>query len=203
MPGSSDGVIDLYRRRAADWDVDRGRSLMERDWLDAFLALIPADGTILDLGCGSGAPIAGYLIARGRRVTGVDAAPGLIDLCRRRHPNQDWCVADMRGLTLGRVFDGLIAWHSAFHLTPAEQVRLFSVYAAHVRPGGALMFTSGSTADETIGEWRGEPLYHASLSPDAYRAGLEAVGFGLVAHRTDDADCGGATVWLWRRRVPE
>ncbi|MFN3669685.1 MAG: class I SAM-dependent methyltransferase [Brevundimonas sp.] len=203
MSDPAAAVVDLYSRRPADWDADRGRSLMERRWLDAFLALIPADGTILDLGCGSGEPIAAWLIAQGRRVTGIDAAPGLIDLCRARFPDHDWRVADMRGLNLGRDFDGLIAWHSAFHLTPAEQVGLFSVYARHVRPGGALMFTSGSTADETVGEWRGEPLYHASLSPEAYRAGLEAAGFDLSAHRSDDADCGGATVWLWRRRVSE
>ncbi|MGZ9101168.1 MAG: methyltransferase domain-containing protein, partial [Brevundimonas sp.] len=158
---------------------------------------------VLDLGCGSGEPIAGYLIGQGRRVTGVDAAPGLIDLCRARFPDQEWQVADMRGLDLGRAFDGVIAWHSAFHLTPADQQTMFTVYARHVKPGGVLMFTSGGAAGESVGEWRGEPLYHGSLSPEAYRAGLAAAGFELVAHTTDDPDCGGATVWLSRRRVQE
>lgn len=201
MSGPADGIIDLYSRRADDWDADRGRSLIERPWLDAFLAHVPAQGWVLDLGCGSGQPIAGYLIRQERRVTGVDAAPGLIDLCRARFPDQDWRVADMRGLDLGRAFDGVIAWHSAFHLTPADQRGLFSVHARHVAPGGVLMFTSGSTADESVGEWRGEPLYHASLSPEAYRAALDEAGFDLIDHRIDDATCGGATVWLSRRRV--
>ncbi|MDP3802871.1 class I SAM-dependent methyltransferase [Brevundimonas sp.] len=203
MGGPAEAVIDLYSRRAMDWDADRGRSLIERAWLDGFLARVPANGHVLDLGCGSGEPIAGYLIRRGRRVTGVDAARGLIVLCRARFPEQDWRVADMRGLDLGRVFDGVIAWHSAFHLTPADQRAMFAVYTRHVAPGGVLMFTSGSTADESVGEWRGEPLYHGSLSPEAYREGLDEAGFDLVTHRIEDPDCGGATVWLSRRRVRE
>ena len=80
MAGPAEGIIDLYSRRAADWDADRGRDLIERAWLHRFLAEIPAGGAVLDLGCGSGEPIARYLSEQGRAVTGVDAAPGLIDL---------------------------------------------------------------------------------------------------------------------------
>lgn len=37
---------------------------------------------------------------------------------------------------------------------------MFPVFAAHAAPGAVLMFTSGPTAGEAIGEWEGEPLYH-------------------------------------------
>jgi hypothetical protein len=62
----ADRIVDLYARRAADWDADRGRDLFEKPWLDRFLALIPEGGTILDLGCGMGEPIAAHLIGQGR-----------------------------------------------------------------------------------------------------------------------------------------
>lgn len=199
MPGPADGVIDLYSRRAADWDADRGRSLFEKPWLDRFLAHVPMGGRVLDLGCGSGEPIAHYLIEQGRAVTGVDAAPGLVELCRQRFPEHDWIVADMRGLALGRRFDGLIVWHSAFHLAPEAQRAMFDVYARHLKRGGVLMFTSGTEEGVTVGEWRGEPLYHGSLSTADYHSGLEAVGFEVLAQVENDPDCGGANVWLARR----
>lgn len=199
MAGPADEVIDLYSRRAADWDADRRKSLFERPWLEAFLAHIPQDGTVLDLGCGSGEPIAAWLIAQGRRLTGVDASPGLVDLCRTRFPDHDWIVADMRRLDLGQVFDGVIAWHSAIHLTPDDHERMFEIYARHVSPGGVLMFTSGSDRGETVGEWRGEALYHGSLSLADWRTGLRGAGFEILRHAVDDVDCGGATVWLARR----
>lgn len=201
MTTAADGIVDLYSRRALDWDRDRGKTLIEKPWLDLFLDHVPAAGSVLDLGCGSGEPIARYLIEQGRAVTGVDAAPALIDLCRRRFPDHDWRVADMRGLDLARTFDGVIAWHSAFHLTPADQEALFPVYARHLRPGGVLMFTSGSVHGETVGAWRGEPLYHGSLSLEEYRTALAGAGFALLAHRLDDAETGGATVWLARANV--
>lgn len=199
MAGPADGIIDLYSRRAAEFDTDRGRALNEKAWLDAFLDHVPETGIVLDLGCGSGEPIARYLIGGGRKVTGADASPGLIDLCRKRFPDQDWIVADMRGLDLSRTFDGLIAWHSSFHLTRDDQRALFPVLARHLKPGGVLMFTSGYEDGERIGEWRGEPLYHASLSTAEYRERLEAAGFVVLRHVVGDYDAGGITVWLCRR----
>lgn len=200
MRSPAEDVVDLYARRALDWDRDRGRDLGERPWLDAFLAHVPPGGTVLDLGCGSGEPIARHLVAAGRAVTGVDAAPDLIALCRQRMPDQTWIVGDMRGLDLGRRFDGVLAWHSAFHLTPEDQLNLFAVHARHTTAGGVLMFTSGSEHGESIGSWHGEPLYHGSLSTAGYRAALDSAGFDLIAHEADDPACGGATVWLARRR---
>lgn len=199
-PGAADGIIDLYSRRAADWDADRGRDLTtETPWLEVFLAHVPEAGQVLDLGCGSGQPIARHLIEQGRAVTGVDASPGAIALCQKRFPDQDWIVADMRGLDLGRAFDGLIAWHSSFHLTREGQRALFAVYARHLGPGGVLMFTSGDQDGETVGQWRGEALYHASLSSAEYRKRLEDSGFEILTHAVGDYDRGGVTVWLARR----
>ena len=86
MKPPAEAIIDLYSRRASEFDADRTKTLFERPWLDAFLAHVPESGTVLDLGCGSGEPIARYLIEQGRRVTGVDASPGLIALCRERFP---------------------------------------------------------------------------------------------------------------------
>lgn len=197
-------IIGLYRDHAADWDARRGDDpRLEKAWLDGFLEYVPPGGHLLDLGCGSGRPVAAYLIQQRRRVTGVDASEPLIELCRQRFPEQTWRVADMRGLDLGQTFDGLIAWHSSFHLTRPDQRALFAVYARHVAPGGALMFTSGHEDEEAIGEWQGEPLYHASLSSAEYRQQLDAHGFEVIDHVVGDYTKGEATVWLARRRVSD
>ena len=51
---AADGIIDLYSRRATDFDIDRTKTLFEKVWLDAFLSHVPPGSSILDLGCGSG-----------------------------------------------------------------------------------------------------------------------------------------------------
>lgn len=196
-------IVDLYDRRARDWEADRaaGPPLIETAWLERFLAALPEAPEVLDAGCGSGDPIARWLISRGCRLTGVDAAPGMIDLCREKFPDQTWEVGDLRGLELGRRFMGVIAWHCLFHLTADDQRLAIAALTRHLAPGGVLMITTGAEAGEMIGEWRGEPLYHASLDAPEYRAILQGAGLVLIDHALGDEACGEATVWLAGRDV--
>jgi hypothetical protein len=134
---------------------------------------------------------------RGFRVTGIDSSPTLISLCRQRLPDHEWLVADMRSLQLPRQFDGVLAWDSFFHLTPDDQRWMFNVFAWHSGPSAVLMFNSGPAHGEGVGEYRGDPLYHASLSPDEYTSLLSSIGFEVVVHAVEDWQTGGGrTVWL-------
>jgi 2-polyprenyl-3-methyl-5-hydroxy-6-metoxy-1,4-benzoquinol methylase len=79
-------VIMLYERMAARYIADRARVPWdERAWLDRFLNAVPSPYRVLDLGCGSGAPIGRYLIEQGCTLTGIDSSPTLIAHCRK-HP---------------------------------------------------------------------------------------------------------------------
>lgn len=192
----AENIIDLYQRNAKAWDDARSGSLLEKTWLDRFVALLPPTGTVLDIGCGAGMPIAGYLISQGLVVTGVDSAPAMIERCVARYPGADFHVADMRRLSLGRHFNGLVAWDSFFHLTADDQRRMFPIFAAHAAPRAALLFTSGPSHGEAIGTFEGEPLYHASLDPGEYSGLLTSHGFDVIWTIAEDAACGGHTVWL-------
>jgi SAM-dependent methyltransferase len=199
MTGSeADGIIDLYQRKAHAWARDRGlsNSLFEKPWLDRFRALLPAGGSVLDLGCGSAEPIARYFIEQHYDVTGVDSSSALIAICQARFPEQDWIIADMRRLSLGRQFKGILAWDSFFHLCPDDQRRMFPVFLKHAASGAALMFTSGPQHGEAIGSYQGEPLYHASLDATEYRSLLADHGFDVVSHVVEDPSCGRHTIWL-------
>jgi SAM-dependent methyltransferase len=197
MKSDADKIIDLYERHAHDYVADRPSVRWnETAWLDQFSALLRQGSPILDIGCGSGAPVAKYLIDQGFAVDGVDASPTLIAHCRERFPQRCWHVADMRALALQKTFSGLLAWDSFFHLSHDDQRRMFPIFKRLASPHAALMFTSGTSHGEALGSYRGEPLYHASLAPEEYRALLESNGFRVVAHVVEDPTCGGHTVWL-------
>jgi SAM-dependent methyltransferase len=200
---STDRIIDLYEHHALEWVGDRSRmrSFVEQGWLDRFIGLVPPAGTILDLGCGSGKPIAAYLLARGFTVCGVDSSPTMIALCRENFPDQEWLVADMRTLALSHRFDGILAWDSFFHLNYDDQRRMFPFFRDHAVPHAPLLFTSGPRHGEAIGAFRGEPLYHASLAPDEYRSLLAANNFSVTAEKMEDPECDRHSVWLARREA--
>lgn len=197
MSEDAERIIPLYEKNARAWAEERGGALeLERAWLDHCCERLCPEAHVLDLGCGSGRPIAAALLERGFRVTGVDAAPSLIEIARARFPESPWIIADMRTLVLTQTFDAIVAWHSLFHLTPDDQRGMFPILARHAAPGATIMFTSGPDHGEAIGRYHGEPLYHGSLSPAEYRDLLAANGFTVRMHVQDDEDCGGATVWL-------
>jgi 2-polyprenyl-3-methyl-5-hydroxy-6-metoxy-1,4-benzoquinol methylase len=194
---SADQIIALYERHALEYVADRaGSRCSESVWLDQFIVLLPAGGTVLDIGCGAGDPMARYLVDRNFEIDGVDSSPTLVQHCKRSLPSCRWHVADMRALKLGRTFDGILAWDSFFHLSHDDQRRMFPISREHAKPHTALMFTSGASFGEAIGSYRGEALYHASLSADEYWMLLQENGFRVIAHVVEDPRCGGHTVWL-------
>ncbi|MDB2369096.1 class I SAM-dependent methyltransferase [Octadecabacter sp.] len=198
---SPDDIIAIYDRGAAKFQADRTRSLFEKSSLDRMLGITPRNVSprrLLDLGCGTGAPIAKYLAERGMAVTGVDGAAAMIDLFDATLPHATSHHADMRTLDLGTTFDAILAWDSFFHLSPADQRAMFAVFARHAAPKAALMFTSGPAAGETMGHAAGAPVYHASLAPDEYDTLLRTHGFDVVDFRPEDPDCDHHTTWLAR-----
>jgi SAM-dependent methyltransferase len=198
MASAADQIISLYERNARAWDDERSRSLFERPWLQLFSELMPPAGSVLDIGCGSGEPIAGFFVRQGYRLHGVDSSPTMIAYCKDRFPNDTWDVADMRSVSLGRSFDGILAWDSFFHLCQDDQRRMFPIFRQHASPNAALMFTSGPRDGVAMGSYGSEPLYHASLAPEEYRALFDQQGFELIANVFEDPTIGGHTVWLAR-----
>lgn len=198
---AADRIVGLYQDKAADWIRDRGAVLRQHEgdwdevaWLDRFTTDWPPDAPVLDVGCGSGWPMGAALLARGFKVIGLDASPGLIAHARETLPEGDWRIGDMREGLPDIAFHGVLAWHSLFHLTPEAQTLLLPTLADRVAEGGRLMFTAGPAHGEAIGEWRGEPLYHGSLNPEAYRALLTAAGLTVE-------EGGDQGVWLARRAI--
>jgi len=200
MSKFSDRIIAHYERHAIAWDSDRQAGIWtDRIWLERFASLLPIGARVLDLGCGSGKPVAEYLAGKGFSVTGVDSSSTMISLCRDRLPGQRWIVADMRSLSLDEKFDGILAWDSFFHLDAEDQRRMFEVFDRHAGERALLMFNAGPAHGEAIGTYRGDPLYHASLAPQEYQSLLARHGFAILDHAVNDATAGGRTVWLCGR----
>lgn len=199
MEDAASRIVGHYERHGSAWDADRRAARWtDKAYIETFLNYLPADASVLDLGCGGGDPVALHLTAKGIRVTGVDSSPTLLSFCRTRMPEQQWVHADMRSLALGRHFEGILAWDSFFHLSYDDQRMMFGVFASHAKPGSILMFNAGPSRGEAIGSYRGDPLYHASLDPSDYDTLLVSNGFELLEHRADDPAKGGRTFWMAR-----
>lgn len=192
-------VYESYEE-IVDWfDDARTKTLMESEYLNLIVQSVPANGSVLDLGCGTGEPIAQFFIDNGFKVTGVDGSKKMIDLCKKRFPSERWIVSDMREINLNQKFDVVLAWHSFFHLDHDSQRKMFKIFDAHIKPGGILAFTSGEEEYEVWSDNGGQQLYHASLSTSEYKSLLKIASFKVLIHKVRDPECGEATVWVARK----
>lgn len=199
MAEKSKNVCAIYNDLIDWFDAHRSKELnMEQFYLDLIQHHVP-QGSILDVGCGTGEPLAKFFIAKGYELTGVDASIKMIDFCKKNYPGKQWLLVDMRDLNLGTTFDVVIAWHSFFHVPLEDQPGTLKLLAKHVKENGLLVFTSGPEHGEIWSNNGGRDLYHASLSCQEYKHLLSVNNFQVIAHKINDPHCGDATVWVAKK----
>lgn len=196
-----DAILATYDEIAGEWDNVRDGSLFEKPWIDQFLSNLSgpiADSHLLDVGCGTGRPLALYIAQYGASLTGLDGSKKMAKAFVQTLPDATAIHADMRQFDLGRKFDGIIAWNSLFHLTGPDQALALRCLARHAESNAPLLLTTGARKGDAVGSVAGNPVYHHSLSLCEYRDLFSTLGIEVLAHCADDPDCGGATVWLGR-----
>jgi SAM-dependent methyltransferase len=143
------------------WDVDGPQPAMTK-----LLAELPAEGPVLDLGCGSG-DLALFLARQGLEVLGIDFVEVAILQAREKaaalpveaKERVTFEVADgLRPTRLGRSF-GAVVDSGFFHLfTPNECDRLVDEVAYVLQPGGRYYLHAFATEFEIPNTPRAVPL---------------------------------------------
>lgn len=138
-PTTYDPVADAYAARA---DTAPYNAHYERP---AMLALLPdvAGARVLDAGCGDGW-YAEQLLARGARVTAVDASPRMVEHARRRLGEAaEVRVADLAlplDFAADASFDGVVSGLAMEHVRDWDA--LFAEVRRILAPGGWLLFSA-------------------------------------------------------------
>lgn len=170
---------DSYNAIASSWDAARvalhGR---EPAYLDALLAGLSERASVLDLGCGTGRPMAEYILARGHHVTGVDQAEALLEMARTRFPGATWIHGSIEAFVATTPFDAIVCWDALFHVERAEHEALFARFATMLRPGGRLMLTFGGSDHPAFTDTMfGRRFFYDSHPPERTLAMLASQGF--------------------------
>jgi uncharacterized protein YceH (UPF0502 family)/2-polyprenyl-3-methyl-5-hydroxy-6-metoxy-1,4-benzoquinol methylase len=121
-----------------------------------------ADGApVVEAGCGPG-HVTAYLANAGADATGVDLSPGMVAEARRRFPDGDYQVGDLRRLmrpTSAAGWTAVLAWYSLIHLASSELADAIAALARPLLPGGWLVLGlhTGATIRH-LDEWFDAPV---------------------------------------------
>jgi SAM-dependent methyltransferase len=135
----------LWSAKAADW------AELQEPYLDsAFVAGLDALGVsvrtrLLDIGCGAGRALR-LAADRGAAVSGLDAAPGLLEIARRRVPGARLIQGELQTLPFGDdEFDAVSGFNSFQYA--ADPIAALREAKRVTRPGGRILALVWSPAD--------------------------------------------------------
>jgi cyclopropane fatty-acyl-phospholipid synthase-like methyltransferase len=171
-------VAEGYDQIADDYLALFGRSSVRAAKLAELIEKLPAGATVLDLGCGAGEPVARDLVARGFRVTGVDASLGQIERARRNVAEATFIHADMTSVQFpAETFDAVSAFYSITHVPRDEHAALIQRIATWLRPSGLFVASFGSSEGDWLGEWLGTPMFFSHHDPEEAKRLINQAGF--------------------------
>ncbi len=177
-----------YDAIAREWDAARTSFAgSERRYLDVLLEGLTAPARILDLGCGTGRPMAEYVLSRGHHVTGVDQSEELLALARVRLPQGEWIRSriedfpvdvDRRGS-----YHGAIVWDSLFHIERERHASILAKVRCALAPGGRLMLTAGGSAHPAFTDTMFDrEFFYDSHPPERLASLLRELGFEIMVN---------------------
>lgn len=173
---------ESYNLIAPQWAAARATFFgREREYLDALLSAAPVGTTILDLGCGTGRPMAEHIVAQGRRVLGVDQSEALLQMARSNLPNERWVLSTMEAFEPDQPCHGALLWDSLFHLSRAQHEPILRKVVNALPPGARLMLTVGGSAHPAFTDTMfGQTFSYDSNTPDESRQILARLGCHIV-----------------------
>jgi len=143
-PPSDQSTIDYYNQNGKAF-FESTVSIDMVSLYAAFLPLLPQNGHILDVGCGSGRDSKAFL-GQGYHVTAIDPSPKMVELASE-YIGEPVLQQDVQTLTYTEAFDGIWACASLLHVPEASLPEVFQMLAQALKPDGILYvsFKLGTT----------------------------------------------------------
>lgn len=169
-----------YNTIAKQWQDVRNKHVINQCIVDV-VPFIKPNGQVLDVGCGTGYPIASYLDAQGFTLTGIDVAEEMLAFAKQLNLTKaTFLHEDIQTWISPITYDAIIAFDSLFHLPMASQVPVLTKLCQWLNPGGILLFTHGKKTGEITGEMFGTTFSYSSLNQSDYQMLLASQGLSLL-----------------------
>jgi cyclopropane fatty-acyl-phospholipid synthase-like methyltransferase len=175
-----------YDQIAEQWHSSE-RPFRHRKYVDMLLQGLPPGDKILDLGCGTGRPIAEYLIRQDFRVLGIDRSAKMLEIAKRIIPEAEFIQGDMLDLELDEQFAAVIAWDSIFHVDRTRHREIFRKLRKLLTADGRLLLSAGGSGEAgCTSEMYGHSFFYSGYEPEETSDLLRSEGFEIVLCEVDD-----------------
>lgn len=190
-----------YNLIADKYEQIRSSSTIGLNYLDRFVSLLPANPTVLDIGCGPAVPLTKQLVANGAKVVAIDISESMIKKAEINVPEASCMKADVTEWDANQRFDGIFAWDSLFHIPLDKQLPVLQKILTWLHPEGVAMITVGGQRGEIVYDMFGRDFYYSALSNTEYKDIVRKAGCRLLFDEMDDPSSYGHRVICCKKTV--
>ena len=172
-----DKIADIYTKDRETFD----------NWseLQEFCSRLPANARVLDVGCGTGIPVAKYLIANGIEVVGIDLSKEMISVAGKNVPEAEFIQMNMTELGFReRSFDAVLSCYAIFHVPREKHAAIFRSFDSVLMPQGTMLISVGATEWEEVEDYYGVDMFWSHYEPAKSESLITDAGFKIEFGRT-------------------
>jgi len=178
-------------------------------YVDKILEGVPPRAKILDLGCGTGYPIAQHIVQQGYQVVGVDESKEMLKIAKRLVPEGDFIQSDMVAVKFDDRFAAAVAWDSVFHVERKHHPSVYQNISRFLEPRARLLLSVGASdpsaaagagAEGFTSEMFGHNFFYSGYEPEIARQLLEDAGFEIELWELDDPSSLGHIAVIARKK---
>lgn len=191
MEADAETLFDYLGKRYEDAFADSPNLVA---FLESTIEKLPPKSRVLDVGCGTGRPVAHSLASAGHEVFGIDVSQEMVNIASSQVKG-DFQKADMRKYKPDAPFDAVFVILSLFQITPGETNLVCYNIAEWVKPGGFVVV--GITPSTSLPEgsfiydptwdcarqmrkpWMDKYTNETFFSEGSWRKMLRAAGFNV------------------------
>jgi len=172
-----------YDKIAEEYQIDR-QAFDHSEELVEFAGFLPKNGKVLDVGCGTGVPVAKFLVEAGFEVVGIDFSEKMLKLARKNVPQATFVRKNMTKMDFGdNSFDGLTAFYSIIHVPREKHSLLFKSFNRILRPDGIMLVCMGPDDWESTEGYYGIRMFWSQYNPEKSLQLVNDAGFEVTSDK--------------------
>ncbi|QRP43529.1 class I SAM-dependent methyltransferase [Amycolatopsis sp. FDAARGOS 1241] len=178
---------ELFDAIGADYEAAFGRPPVVDAAVRDLLTTLPPGSRVLDIGSGTGRPVAEDLTAAGHHVTGLDVSGEMVRIAREQVPAAEFLHVDVRKWeSAPDSWDAICAFFPFLQMTRAETETVLGKIAGWLKPGGQFaLITVPADIEDVPLEFLGHAVRLTSFAPDDLEQRVRAAGLEVTGTRSE------------------
>lgn len=189
--------VKFFDSIGVSYEDSYGKNIGLLKFLPKAISVFPAESKVLDVGCGTGTPIASMIASAGHQVAGIDISPSMIELSRKAVPEGQFYVANMlEFVPRDQPINAVLAIFSLFFMSREEIGMMCRKWSEWLAADGVLCIATvaADSLDPAVGHYddghldarcvpfrfMGQNSEITLLTKDCWSTVLERVGFEVV-----------------------